>query len=108
VRRHGDRLALYDTAEERWPVEPLTLVGYERKRFQRGKGEGYYWADVERWVDGEGHSLSDATTSAEMTLYRYGQHVANELGDYERADALADDWARQRDEYDARARQRRA
>jgi hypothetical protein len=58
-------------------------------------------------VDGEGRSLSDEHTSAEMELYRYRCHVADELDDRERADALAGDWQRQRDEYDARARELR-
>jgi hypothetical protein len=100
--------ALFDTAEERWPAEPLTFVGREREWFSLGKGNGGYWGDMERWVDGDGHSVGDEYESAEMALYRYRAHVANELDGYERADALAADWQRQRDEYDARARARRA
>jgi hypothetical protein len=95
---NGDALALFDTAEERWPAEPFTLVGTERQWFTRGPGNGGYWADRERWVDGDGRSVGDEHESAEMALYRYRNHVAEEPGDYERADALASDWQRQRDE----------
>jgi Helix-turn-helix domain len=97
-------LGLCDTDEERWPAEPFTFVGYERQWFSRGKGNGGYWGDMERWVDGDGHSIGSEHESCEMALYRYEMHVANELGDYERAHALARDWQRQRDEYDERAR----
>jgi hypothetical protein len=72
--------------------------------FTRGQGNGGYWADMERWVDGEGHTIGDEHHSAEMELWRYRMHVENELGDRERAEALARDWQRQRDEYDARPR----
>jgi helix-turn-helix protein len=100
--------ALFDTDEERWPVEPLTFVGYERQWFSRGKGNGGYWGDLERWMDAEGrHIPGDEPTSAELELWRYANHVACELGDRERADALEADWQRQRDEYAARVRARR-
>jgi hypothetical protein len=46
-------------------------------------------------------------TTRGQALWRYRQHVANELDEYDRADALAADWQRQRDEYDARQRARR-
>jgi hypothetical protein len=49
---------------------------------------------VERWVDGNGESLGD---TAVLDLYRYQMHVQNELGDYERAAALACDWEAQRE-----------
>jgi hypothetical protein len=99
-----EALSLYDEAEDRWPVEPFTYVGTERQYFERGKGMGGYWADCERWVDGDGHSIGGEHESAEMALFRYRGHVANELGEYERADALQADWQRQRDEYEARHR----
>jgi hypothetical protein len=101
-------LSLFDTDEEHWPTEPFTFVGYERQWFTRGPGNGGYWAEMERWVDAEGASLADERESAEMALYRYRAHVANELEDPERADALAADWQAQRDAYDERARARRA
>lgn len=69
------------------------------------KGEEPRWAWVERWVDGPGCSLGD---TAVLTLYRYRMHVAEELGDHERAAALAADWQAQRDAYDERARARLA
>jgi len=34
-----DALALFDDAEEHWPAEPLTFVGYERQYFERGKAQ---------------------------------------------------------------------
>lgn len=97
-----DALSLYDDAEERWPVEPFTFVGRERQWFSRGRGNGGYWADMERWVDGDGHSVGSEHEAAEMALFRYRMYVANELEDRERADALAVDWQRQIDEYDER------
>jgi Helix-turn-helix domain len=99
-----DELALLDTTEERWPAEPLTLVGYERQWFTRGPGNGGYWADVERWVDGNGHSIGDEHESAEMALYRYRMRVANELEDRPRAKSLEADWERQRAAYRVRSR----
>ena len=70
-----------DTDEEHLPTEPFTFVGYERQWFTRGPGNGGYWAEMERWVDAEGASLADERESAEMALYRYRAHVANELED---------------------------
>jgi hypothetical protein len=98
---------LYDDADEHWPTEPFRFVGYERQCFRRGRGAGSYVADCERWVDGDGRSIGIVDEyghgeAAEMALWRYRQHVANELGEYERADALADDWQRQREAYAAR------
>ena len=99
-----DALALFDTDEDRWPPEPFAFVGYERQYFERGAGCGGYWDDVPRWVDGEGHSIGSEHESCEMALYRYRCYVAYELGEHERADALAADWARQVAEYEARVK----
>ena len=99
-----DTLALFDTDEDRWPPEPFAFVGYERQYFERGAGCGGYWDDVPRWVDGEGHSIGSEHESCEMALYRYRCYVAYELGEHERADALAADWTRQVAEYEARAK----
>jgi hypothetical protein len=101
----GDELDELDdldalNADERWPVEPLVFCGRERQWFSRGAGNGGYWADCERWLDANGDSVGDEHESAEMALYRYRCHVAYELDDHERADALSDDWQRQRDEYE--------
>jgi hypothetical protein len=98
-------LALFDSAEERWPAEPLTLVGCERQWFTRGEGNGGYWADLECWVDGSGRSVGDERESAEMALYRYAAYVADELGDRPRAKALEADWERQRAAHRVRSRQ---
>ena len=84
---------LFDTEEERWPAEPFTFVGYEREWFSRGKGNGGYWGDMERWVDGDGHSIGSEHESCEMALYRYEMHVAHELGDREHARSLGG-WCR--------------
>jgi hypothetical protein len=101
-----DPLALFDTDEERWPVPPLTFVGYERQWFSRGKGNGGYWGDMERWLDANGDRVGSEYESAGMALYRLANHYRHDLDDHEGADALERDWQRQRDEYEQRARVR--
>ncbi len=107
-----DRDELDDPGTGPWPYSiPTRTAGRlsrsrswatSRQYFERGAGCGGYWDDVPRWVDGEGHSIGSEHESCEMALYRYRCYVAYELGEHERADALAADWARQVAEYEAR------
>jgi Helix-turn-helix domain of resolvase len=101
-------LSLYDPAEERWPVPPLLYVGTERQWFSMGKGNGGYWAELERWLDANGDRVGSDFESAEMALWRLANHYRHDLDDHEGAEALQRDWQAQRDAYDARARARRA
>ena len=78
---------------EIWPPEPLTFVGGDREWQPGLRGDEGRWVTVERWVDGNGESLGDTA----VDLYRYQMHVQNELGDYERAAALACDLEAQRE-----------
>jgi hypothetical protein len=82
-------------------MPPLTYCGTERKRFQRGRGEGGYWADVERWQDSTGHSVGGELESPQMALYRFRAHL-RELEDLDALARLDADMDRQRTEYAAR------
>ena len=81
-----------DTEEERWPPEPFTFVGRERRWLPGVRGEEGRWTTVDRWVDGNGCSLGD---TAPLTFYRYEQYLRHELDDPKHAERVVADVARQ-------------
>jgi hypothetical protein len=84
-------LALDDDTDDPY-TEPFTFVGSERTWFTRGQGNGGYWADVERIVNGNGRSVS------RLDFWRSNDH-----DDRERVDAVAADMAAQIEAYERRA-----
>ena len=95
----ADLMDLDELNAERWPVPPLTFVGYERQYFERGAGMDGYWADMERWCDANGEPVGSEREAAEMAIYRLGNHLRHDLDDAAAADALEADVSRQRDAY---------
>jgi hypothetical protein len=78
-------------------VEPFAFVGRERVWCERGKGEGGYWADEERFVDGNGRSLG------RLDFWRWCTYRANDHDDRAGADRVAADMAAQIEAYERRA-----